>query len=110
MCLSPTEARLIRETAEAHFGPGTVVRLFGSRADETRRGGDIDLHVIAGDPDRVSLENEIRFRVALEGAIGEKRVDVLLRRGLAPCLKRPRTRPPRQSQSESQRRRSRASQ
>ena len=80
MRLSPTEARLIRETAEAHFGPGTVVRLFGSRADDARRGGDIDLHITAGDPDRVSLENEIRFRVDLEGAIGEQRVDLVLRR------------------------------
>lgn len=80
MRLSPTEARLIRETAEAHFGPGTVVRLFGSRADDARRGGDIDLHIIAGDPDRVNLENEIRFRVDLEGAIGEQRVDLVLRR------------------------------
>ncbi len=80
MRLSLTEARLIRETAEAHFGPGTVVRLFGSRVDDTRRGGDIDLHIIAADPDRVSLENELRFRVALEGAIGEQRVDLLLRR------------------------------
>ena len=80
MRLSPKEARLIREMAEANFGPGTVVRLFGSRADDARRGGDIDLHITAGDPDRVSLENEIRFRVDLEGAIGERRVDVLLRR------------------------------
>lgn len=80
MRLSPTEARLIRETAEAHFGPGTVVRLFGSRADDARRGGDIDLHIIAGDPDRVSLEDEIRFRVDLERAIGEQRVDLVLRR------------------------------
>lgn len=86
MRLSPTDARLIRETAEAHFGPGTVVRLFGSRVDDTRRGGDIDLHVMAGDPDRVSLGNEIRFRVALEEAIGEQRVDVLLRRRSDPDL------------------------
>lgn len=80
MRLSPREALLIRETAEARFGPGTVVRLFGSRADDARRGGDIDLHITAGDPDRVSLENEIRFRVDLEGAIGEQRVDLVLRR------------------------------
>ena len=86
MRLSPTEARLIRETAEAHFGSGTVVRLFGSRTDDTRRGGDVDLHIVAGDPDQVSLQNEIRFRVALEGAIGEQRVDVLLRRGSDPDL------------------------
>jgi len=86
MRLTPQEADRIRETAEAHFGPGTVVRLFGSRADDTRRGGDIDLHIIAGDPDRVSLAEEIRFRVALEAAIGEQRVDVLLRRGADPDL------------------------
>lgn len=86
MRLSRKEADLIRKTAEAHFGPGTVVRLFGSRADDARRGGDIDLHIIAGDPDRVSLSGEVRFRVALEEAIGEQRVDVLLRRGADPDL------------------------
>jgi hypothetical protein len=86
MRLSPTEARLIRETAECHFGPGTVVRLFGSRADDARRGGDIDLHIVAGIPDRVSMAEEIRFRVALEQAIGEQRVDVLLRRPADPAL------------------------
>ena len=86
MRLTPQEADLIRETAEAHFGPGTVVRLFGSRADDTRRGGDIDLHIVAGDPDRVNLEEEIRFRVALEAAIGEQRVDILLRRAADPDL------------------------
>ena len=87
MRLSPTEIREIREirdTAEAYFGQGTVVRLFGSRADDSRRGGDIDLHILAGDSNRVSLENEIRFRVALEEKIGEQRVDVLLRRHTDP--------------------------
>jgi len=86
MRLTPQEADLIRETAEAHFGPGTVVRLFGSRADDTRRGGDIDLHIVAGDPDRVNLEEEIRFRVALEAVLGEQRVDILLRRAADPDL------------------------
>lgn len=84
MRLTPQEADRIREAAEAHFGPGTVVRLFGSRVDDARRGGDIDLHIIAGDPDRVRLEEEIRFRVALEGAIGEQRVDLILRRPTEP--------------------------
>jgi predicted nucleotidyltransferase len=86
MRLPPQEADRIRGTAVTHFGPGTVVRLFGSRADDARRGGDIDLHIIAGDPDRVSLAGEIRFRVALEEAIGEQRVDLILRRPAEPDL------------------------
>ena len=52
---SPTEARLIRETAEAHFGTGTIVRLVGSRSDNARRCGDIDLQVNLPGPGRFTV-------------------------------------------------------
>ena len=45
MRLSQIEARAIRTIAETEFGPNTRVVLFGSRADDFARGGDIDLLV-----------------------------------------------------------------
>lgn len=86
MRLSAREAARIRSAAEASFGAGTIVRLFGSRADDARRGGDIDLHIVAADPERVSLRHELAFRAALEEEIGERRVDILLRRPADPDL------------------------
>ena len=43
MRLSPAERRAIDTAAREAFPPGTRVMLFGSRTDDARRGGDIDL-------------------------------------------------------------------
>ena len=45
MRLSQDYVDTIRVTAREVFGPDAVVRLFGSRADDSKRGGDVDLHV-----------------------------------------------------------------
>ncbi|NYZ12422.1 nucleotidyltransferase domain-containing protein [Azospirillum sp. RWY-5-1] len=78
MRLTPDEQDAIRRTAAAVFGADAVVRLFGSRVDDARRGGDIDLHIetAAG---RATFDNEARFLHALEGEIGERRVDFVVR-------------------------------
>ena len=45
MRLTPDEVAAIKDAAAHAFGDTVVVRLFGSRTDDTERGGDIDLHV-----------------------------------------------------------------
>lgn len=45
MRLSPDQIQSIRYAATATFGQGTAVWLFGSRVDDTKKGGDIDLLV-----------------------------------------------------------------
>ncbi len=35
----------IRATTSDVFGADAVVRLFGSRVDDSKRGGDVDLHI-----------------------------------------------------------------
>ena len=78
MRLSQTQARTIREKAREAFGPGTRVLLFGSRADDCARGGDIDLFV---EMDRI-LNNRAsaaaRFAAELQLALGDQRIDVIL--------------------------------
>ena len=50
MRLTPTEIAAIKAAARDAFGETVVVRLFGSRVDDHRRGGDIDLHVEVDPP------------------------------------------------------------
>lgn len=45
MRLTDSEKSAILELADKHFGPDCRVTLFGSRVDDERRGGDIDLFV-----------------------------------------------------------------
>jgi predicted nucleotidyltransferase len=79
MRLSPEEIAAILQCAVRHFGPDTKVRLFGSRIDDWRRGGDIDLLIetAAGLPS--PLDAERRFRIELKECLGDKKIDVVLR-------------------------------
>jgi len=45
MRLNPDQVQVIRDAANAAFGRGTAVWLFGSRVNDAKRGGDIDLVV-----------------------------------------------------------------
>ena len=77
--LKPEEGRVIREVAFRHFGEGSAVHLHGSRARDEARGGDIDLHIIAADPEKANLMEEVRFLAELETRQEARRVDVLVR-------------------------------
>jgi predicted nucleotidyltransferase len=79
MRLTEEEIHAIEACARRHFGVGCKVRVFGSRVDDTRRGGDIDLHVETDSPESASLQNELKFRLDLADRIGEQRVDVIVR-------------------------------
>ena len=79
MRLTPEEISSIRACAAQVFGAACTVRLFGSRVYDARRGGDIDLHVVAEVAALATVRNEIAFVLALEEAIGEQRVDVIAR-------------------------------
>ena len=61
----------------AHFGPQAEVRVFGSRADLTKRGGDLDLHVMVPGKTPDSAV-EIRAGVLLEIAMDDQHVDLLV--------------------------------
>jgi predicted nucleotidyltransferase len=45
MRLSPQSQAIIHQAVVQRFGDLAQVRLFGSRLDDTAKGGDIDLHV-----------------------------------------------------------------
>ena len=76
MRLRDWEIEAIKRSAAESFGDGVVVRLFGSRVDDSRKGGDIDLLIslpqVADDP-----EASARFRRLLDRRIGEREIDVV---------------------------------
>lgn len=45
MRISEQQRSVIKQSVQDVFGQGATVRLFGSRADDSKRGGDIDLYV-----------------------------------------------------------------
>lgn len=74
MRLTASEQDAIREEA-ASRAPGATVYLFGSRADDGARGGDIDLLVF---PCRMEMESRLRFRIALADRLGEQKIDLVV--------------------------------
>jgi len=80
MRLSPFEAEAIRNIVTRIFGKGSKVYLFGSRVDDSKRGGDIDLYISPANKERLA-SGKIDFLVALKKEIGDQRIDVIIDRG-----------------------------
>lgn len=78
MRLDETDRVSIKACAQKHFGEHCVVRLFGSRVDDGRRGGDIDLHVVVADDTAATLTRKIAYLADLERLIGEREIDILV--------------------------------
>ena len=81
MRLTAAQIEAIRQAVRAVYGPASQVRLFGSRVDDDRRGGDIDLLVelsAVPAPGRVSLEARLALLARLEHQLGERKVDVVV--------------------------------
>lgn len=74
MRLSPFEQQIIKQTIYT-FDKQAKIILFGSRTDETARGGDIDLLIISQQIKRDQL-GEIRWQ--LWQKLGEQKIDMIL--------------------------------
>jgi len=59
-------------------GPGSRVRLPGSRTDDRARGGDIDLLVEVGHAIESPALFRARLGARLQQAIGDRRIDIVL--------------------------------
>lgn len=77
--LKPEEVAAIKESAAEAFGPEATVRLFGSRVDDTKRGGDIDLHVEISDREDWHTA-KLTFQVGLTRRLGDRKIDVIVHR------------------------------
>jgi uncharacterized protein len=76
MRLSGSERAIIKESARKIFGSNTKIFLFGSRIDDSRKGGDIDLYIEA--EKNTCLQDKISFTSILKWNLGDQRIDVLV--------------------------------
>lgn len=77
MRLSESQIEIIDHLAKKHFGAMTIVYLFGSRTDENKKGGDIDLFISNDNEDVLTLEAKVRFLAELKKNIGDRKIDVV---------------------------------
>lgn len=75
--LTAREIEAIKTTAREVFGADVIVRVFGSRLDDARRGGDIDLHVQLAQTS-APIDASARFRRLLEQRVGEREYDIIV--------------------------------
>jgi len=78
MRLSEYEIESILSAASRHFGTNVQVFLFGSRTNNLKRGGDIDLFIRNPDSERLKIRAKIDFITELIQLIGEQKIDVVL--------------------------------
>lgn len=78
MRLTPEQIHTIKSTAQAVLGEGTVVSLFGSRLDDSRRGGDIDLYIDCQPMSPAEqLDAKLHLLVQLKRQLGDQKIDIV---------------------------------
>ncbi|NPA73119.1 MAG: nucleotidyltransferase domain-containing protein [Epsilonproteobacteria bacterium] len=76
MRLTTKEIEAIISTFKDTFENGDIY-LFGSRIDDSKKGGDIDLYIQTNDKDNLN-EKKINFLIKLKQKIGEQKIDVVI--------------------------------
>lgn len=71
----------MRNAARRHFGPHAIVLLFGSRTDNAKRGGDIDLLVESPLPTEEAERAKIRTIADIQLALGDQKIDLVVTPG-----------------------------
>ena len=80
MRLSKSQHQAIKKYFLEVFHDGHIY-LFGSRVNDEKRGGDIDLYIDS--PDKKNLvHKKIDFLVKLKKEIGNQKIDVVFNKGL----------------------------
>ena len=76
MRLSKREIEAILQVAEDIYGADVKVYLFGSRVDDSRRGGDIDLLVRTTSAKKGILDR-VRMAARIKSLIGDQKIDII---------------------------------
>ena len=76
MRITPAQIQIIQQQIHHYFGNSATVWLFGSRLDDSQKGGDVDLYVEA---DSHRLMDEIRCKIGLQDLL-DTPVDLIVRK------------------------------
>lgn len=80
MRLKTSEINIIKNCFIKVFQHGDLY-LFGSRVDDNKKGGDIDLYIIPKTKKDLTLK-KIDFLVELKKSLGEQKIDIVIDKGL----------------------------
>lgn len=78
MRLTSQQTNTITQLTKEVFGADAVVKLFGSRMHDTKRGGDIDLLVELQQPIAQPVMASARLEAKLMLALGLQKIDVIV--------------------------------
>jgi predicted nucleotidyltransferase len=76
--ISDSVVRTIKASVARHFGADARVYLFGSRVDDARRGGDIDLLVETELAGQEALRAKVRVMTDIQLAHGDQKIDLVV--------------------------------
>ena len=84
MRLNNKDIYAIKNITRDVFGETATIRLFGSRTDDRKKGGDIDLLIQCNRfiSRQEQYQLKINFLVQLKKIIGDQKIDVLIDNGL----------------------------
>jgi predicted nucleotidyltransferase len=79
MRLTEQQIQVFKSTAHAVLGEGAQVTLFGSRVDDAKKGGDIDLLFTAPANIDNPAQTVGRIYAQLVRQLGDQKIDILLK-------------------------------
>ncbi len=79
MRLTKTQIKAIQDSFSLYFMKGDKIWLFGSRVDDSKKGGDIDLYIETNYNDLfIVTKKEIEFITNLKKIIGDQKIDTVV--------------------------------
>lgn len=86
MRLDDKTRQTIKSDVASQLGEHAVVRLFGSRVDDTQRGGDIDIRIEPGRTLAHRIQAACRLAASLYIRLSGRKTDVLIKDPHKPML------------------------
>ncbi|EDP73584.1 nucleotidyltransferase domain-containing protein [Hydrogenivirga sp. 128-5-R1-1] len=72
--LKEEEINVIKTTIK-QFDPEAKIFIYGSRADLSKKGGDIDILIIS---DKISLQEQLKIKAKLITKLGDRKIDLVI--------------------------------
>jgi len=82
MRLSLSQTLAIQKLVKESLGASSEVWLFGSRVDDSKRGGDVDLYIESAQP--CGLEKKLSLMTKIQLLVGMRKVDLIVKTASSP--------------------------